>query len=359
MAKNYHIAFITPYPFDTAPSQRFRFEQYYTVLLNANIKYVNYPFLSQKSWAILYKKGNQLSKIAGVLSGFLKRFLLLFSLSKYDYVFIHREASPIGPPIFEWVIAKILQKKIIYDFDDSIWLANTSSANRLVAKLKWHAKVSSICKWSHKISCGNQYLMTYAKQYNPNVVFNPTTINLNYQNHQKKNHQKTEEIILGWTGSHSTLKYLDLIIDEIIEIAKGYKIKLLVICNERPEYQDDFIEYIKWSSKTEINDLLKIDIGLMPLTEDKWSNGKCGFKALQYMSLGIPCVVSPVGVNNDIIQNKKNGFLAKKGDWVISLEGLIKSIDLRQNIGENGFDFVQKKYSTQSNADNFLSLFLS
>ncbi len=136
--KNKKILFVCPYPFACAPSQRFRFEQYLDILTKNDFSYTLSPFLDDKTWQILYKNGFKFQKTIGILGGFWRRFLLLFSVFKYDYIFIHREASPIGLPFFEYLTSKILRKKIIFDFDDAIWLANTSENNKIVAKLKFH-----------------------------------------------------------------------------------------------------------------------------------------------------------------------------------------------------------------------------
>src|SRR5436305_13486726 len=123
MQKHKSILFIVPYPLDKAPSQRFRVEQFFPLLTENNINFKVESFFDQSAGSVLYKKGAFISKFIGVVKGFLSRIsLVLFRLGKYDYVFIHREASPIGPPFFEWYISRIKRKKIIFDFDDAIWI---------------------------------------------------------------------------------------------------------------------------------------------------------------------------------------------------------------------------------------------
>ena len=109
------ILILAPYPFNEAPSQRFRFEQYLNFLNENGISYDFKPFLSQKTWKSLYASGKTSQKSLGVFMSFLRRWLLIFQLRNYHFIFIHREAAHIGPPIFEWIIAKIWRKKIIYD----------------------------------------------------------------------------------------------------------------------------------------------------------------------------------------------------------------------------------------------------
>lgn len=353
------ILFLTPYPLGVAPSQRFRFEQYFEILKENGFDFDSQSFIDKQTWEILYLKGNLTKKVVGIFRGFLRRFYLLFFLKKYHFIFIHREAAPLFPPIFEFLIAKVFQKKIIYDFDDAIWLPNTSKQNRISAFLKFHQKVKWICRWAYKISAGNDYLCTYARQFNPNTLLNPTTIDMSH--HQKSNSQEVQtgdKIVIGWTGSHSTLKYLHEIEQVIKEIEKNYPIHFLVIANQKPEIQLDSLIFLPWKKESEIEDLSKIHIGIMPLTDDEWAKGKCGFKALQYMSLGIPTLASPVGVNTSIIQDGKNGFLCNTTEvWRERLIVLIENESLRIELGKNAQQTVEKYYSVQANKENFLRLF--
>ncbi|MEM7298386.1 MAG: glycosyltransferase family 1 protein, partial [Bacteroidota bacterium] len=144
------ILFLIPYPSGQAPSQRFRFEQYLRLLREQGYHLKVRPLMNESTWRHLYAHGDTLSKGWGIMIGYFKRIVDVIHAANTDLVFIHREAAPLGPPIFEWIIAKVLGKRIIYDFDDAIWLPNTSEQNSFVANLKWHSKVASICKWSWK-----------------------------------------------------------------------------------------------------------------------------------------------------------------------------------------------------------------
>ena len=352
------ILFLSPYPFDTAPGQRFRYEQYFDVLTKAGMKWDRYAFLDERSNRVLYKRKKTIRKILGVVSGFLKRPFHLIRSMSYDYVFVFRELTPIGPPIYEWILAKVLRKRIIYDFDDAIWISNTSEFDSWIAGLKWNSKVASICRWSYKVSCGNQYLCDYARAYNKNVVCNPTTIDTENR-HDRVKEQNTDRIVIGWTGTHSTLKYLELILPVLEQLASEYdRLEFVVIANKEPDFVLPRLRFIPWNKESEIEDLLTINIGVMPLTDDKWSEGKCGFKALQYMSLGVPAVVSPVGVNKEIVDQGSSGFLcATDKEWTDALRMLIQSDELRREMGRAGRRKVIYKYSVASNTDNFLSLF--
>lgn len=320
-------------------------------------------FLTLADWNILYKPGYGLRKTMAILFGFIKRFGLLFSAHQFDFIFIHREATPVGPPWFEWIVSKIFRKKVIYDFDDAIWLPNTSEENRLVSRIKWHSKVSMICKWSYAISCGNEHLCTYAKKFNNRVILNPTTIDTEKHHNPSLYFQqrKSDRVTIGWTGSHSTLQYIDSIIPVMQSLGKKYSHKIIftVIADKDPGLNLSSHQFIKWEKASEIKDLMQFDIGIMPLRDDIWAKGKCGFKALQYMALGIPAVVSPVGVNTLIVANAVNGFHATTPDeWIQALDTLIQDAGLRLRMGEAGRKKVIDQYSVTSNTSTFLSLFL-
>ncbi len=357
-----YLLFVVPYPMGESPSQRFRFEQYLGILQAKSYRFRICSFWSLPAWRILYKSGNQLTKVIALLSGFLKRFFqLLFIVPTADFVFIHREATPIGPPWFEWVTAKVFRKKIVYDFDDAIWLTNTSKENNLVSKLKWHSKISAVCKWSYAVSCGNQYLCDYAKQFNSRVIVNPTTIDAEQLHNPSlyPNKETSKHFTIGWTGTHSTLKYVDFIVPAIQSLEKKFgQLKFTVIADKKPAFELSALYFVQWSKENEIQDLMQFDIGLMPLTDDIWAKGKCGFKALQYMALGIPALASPVGVNSIIIDDGTNGFLCNSlVQWEESIQKLLEDPELRNRMGTSGREKIVNNYSVESNSSNFLSLF--
>jgi len=351
------VLFLFPYPSGTAASQRFRFEQYLPFLEEAGITYRLEPFLDQSTWQILYKPGHHWAKLAGILKGFGRRIRLLPRVPAYDFVFIHREAAPLGPPLLEWCIARVFRKRIIYDFDDAIWLPNTSAHNRMAARLKWHQKTAAICRWAYKVSAGNRYLADYAGEYNSRVTVNPTTIDTVGLHNQVKN-QATAEVVIGWTGTHSTIGYLEAILPVLRELEQAYRFTFLVISDQPPAFHLRSLRYIPWTKTTEREDLLRMNIGVMPLTDDLWAEGKCGFKALQYMALGIPAVASPVGVNRDIIQDGINGYLCRTDSkWKQALTDLLQSREIRTRLGQAARQRVEKGYSVQANRFTFLRFF--
>ncbi|TGD82978.1 glycosyltransferase family 4 protein [Hymenobacter wooponensis] len=352
------ILFVVPYPAGKAPSQRFRFEQYLPLLTEAGHTWLLASFIDLATWDILYKPGHAFAKATGIVLGFLRRFALLFSVPQYDYVFIHREASPIGPPVFEWLIAKLLRKKVIYDFDDAIWLPNTSDANKIVAGVKWHHKVASICRWAYKVSCGNEYLAAYARQFNSRVVVNPTTIDTVHLHNKVRNQLTPDRLVIGWTGTHSTLKYIEQVVPVLSKLEQEFDFEFRVISNQPPRLPLKSLVYVPWKKETEIADLLHFHVGLMPLEDDIWAKGKCAFKALQYMALGEPALVSPVGMNTEVVQDGYNGYVCSDAaDWESALRKLLQTPALRSELGHNARLTIEERYSVTANRPNFLALF--
>jgi len=351
------VLFVVPYPVGQAASQRYRVEQWLPLLQEQGIIYKVAPFWSQSTWFLLYKPGHIGKKAFGLLAGCGRRLLLLAQLPRYNYIFIHREATPLGPPWFEWVAAKVFRKKIIFDFDDAIWLPDSTSENSWLTKLKWRHKTAQICRWSYKISCGNDYLRSYASKYNAAAVLLPTVLDTD-KVYIKRKEQRTDEVAIGWIGSHSTLPYLQLLEPVLQRLEQKHNFKLYIIANRPPHLQFQSVIYKQWRRETEIADLLAFNIGLMPLPGTDWARGKCAFKALQYMALGIPAVVSGVGANLQAVADGTTGFICRtEQEWYERLEELILEPEKRAGMGAAGQEWVKARYALQAHRHTFLSLF--
>ncbi|MEO7923979.1 MAG: glycosyltransferase [Chitinophagaceae bacterium] len=346
-----------PAPTGISPGQRFRFEHYLGLLEKQNIRFYISNFYSPKGWKILYTPGNKFRKVGVVLSGMIKRLIDLFRMRKYPFVYMYREAAPVGPPVFEWIMAKILRKKIIYDFDDAIWVPVMSEYNKAAAWIKNFGKVAKICRWSYKVSVGNQYLADYAKKNNDRVVLIPTVVDTDDGHNILQDHQ-TNKPAIGWTGTFSTLPYLDMVLPVLNELQEIYDFTFFVIADKDPRLPLKNYRFIKWNRETEAQDLLNFHIGLMPLYNDEISKGKCGFKAIQYMSLGIPAVVSPVGVNETIVDDGINGFVCEEDvEWKKRLSELLTDSSERKQLGLAAREKIEKQYSVKSMEAAFLDLF--
>jgi glycosyltransferase involved in cell wall biosynthesis len=337
----YH--FLLMYPLKTAPSQRFRFEQYFPLLERHNITFTTSSFYDDKTYSLLYLKRKKFLLVFRLMICFIRRCRELFLLRRCQYIFIQRAASPFGPPIFEWIIRFIYNKKIIYDFDDAIWMPQFKTS-ALGKWMKGYYKVKYICKWSHRVVVGNEYLFDYASRFSKHVYIIPTVVDTD--NFKSVTSTVNNPVNIGWTGSHSTLLYLELLEPVLYKLQQKYKINICVIANKKPDFTKVDFQFIPWSETTEVEDLSKIDIGIMPLPLDLWTQGKCGFKALQYMALQKPAVASAVGVNNAIIDNGSNGFLCDNFEnWESNLSYLIEHPTAILEFGQSARLKVIKDFS--------------
>lgn len=338
----------------------------------------------------------------------------------FDKVFIHREATPVGPPWFEWFVARIFRKPIIFDFDDAIWLPNSSKANeKLVGKFKNHSKTSKICSLAQTVTVGNSFLANYARQFCNDVRIIPTTIetenihnpelfdqgkpkseicnaansqgpaaksqttidteNLHNPALNKQSHPNSEppneangqrptakgQITIGWTGTHSTLKQLTPLFPTLAATYKEHPFRFLLIADQPPEHMPDFVEFKKWNKETEIQDLMEIDFGIMPLFDTEWEKGKCGFKALQYLALEKPAIVSGVGVNTEIIHHNQNGLICEPMEveqkiypnWKSAILELLQNPEKRHTLGTHGRQTVIDNYSVTSQSKAYKEIF--
>ena len=158
--------------------------------------------------------------------------------------------------------------------------------------------------------------------------------------------------------SHSTMRYLQEVYEVIRELEGLADFRFHVISDLAPPVSMKSLRYFSWNRDTEVKDLLEFDIGLMPLPDDPWAKGKCGFKALQYLSLGIPALVSPVGVNTRIVTHGVNGFHCATTDaWKSSILKLVTDRELLSRMRKECRQVVEKGYSVKSNKERFMALF--
>ncbi|RYZ28327.1 MAG: glycosyltransferase [Chitinophagaceae bacterium] len=339
-----------------SPSQRFRFEQYLDHLRQNGYEIHFSYLLNEKQDKAFYKPGQYLVKLWILFASTAKRIKELLQIGKYDLVYVQREAYMLGTAFFEKQMAK--KVPLIFDFDDSIWLQKVSEGNKKLGFLKNANKTAELVKAAQMVWAGNEYLAQYARNLNNQVVVIPTTIDLDV--YQREPSVKDGRICIGWSGSFSTIEHFQTAIPALLRIKNKYrdKVHFSIVGDGRYYCKELDTQGKPWQASTEIKDLSQMDIGIMPLPDDEWANGKCGLKGLQYMSLGIPTLMSPVGVNSEIVQNGVNGYLpVTEDDWVNYLSLLIEDEALRKRIGDAGMQTVREKYSTQSWKNKYLHYF--
>lgn len=349
------ILFIASHRLNRSPSQRYRFEQYFDYLNKNGFECHLSPIITERDDEVFYKQGKLFQKGWILLKSIFRRIGDWNKFSNYDIVFVQREALMIGSTFFEKKIAKS-KAKFVFDFDDSIWLMDTSEGNKKFEWLKNPLKTAKNIALADRIFAGNAYLANYAKHYNTNVALVPTTIDTDF--HKPLNITKTtNKVTIGWSGSITTIKHFEYALPYLTKLKNKYQDKIEFAVMGDPSYVNEElgIKGIPWTVETEVSVLNSFDIGIMPLPDDEWAKGKCGLKGLSYMACGITTIMSPVGVNNDIIEHGDNGYLASsEEEWINYLSLLIEDAALRKRIGENARNTIEKKYSVNANKELYL-----
>ena len=342
------VIILAPYPPRTAPSQRFRFEQYLEPLRQHGFEIDVSSLLDPDGSALLARKGRLGGKAALVARSAAKRSRDVMRGRSYDVALIHREAFPVGFPVFERSI-QALGTPYVYDLDDAIYLPPGGKPRFSAFR---HQKAEGIARHARIVTAGNRYLADWARRHNDDVRLIPTTIDTELYR-PSSNSDPDAPLCVGWSGSHHTAGYLDAIAPVLRELQQEKGVRLRVIGDERFSIPGAEVEALPWREESELEDLWQIDVGLMPMPDDQWARGKCGLKALQYMALEIPAVISPVGVNVEIARGGAALLASSPHEWREAILGLIESAERRSKQGALGRKRVEEGYSVRANLTRY------
>ena len=343
--------------YDTNPSQRYRIEQWEPLLAARGVEITYRPFESDALHKVLYKPGHLPEKLKHVTEALVRRTRDVRDARGFDLVYVLREAALLGPPVFErWL--KYMDVPYVFDFDDAVFVPYVSPSNGYLSYLKFPGKTRAICRMAAHVMAGNEYLADYARAVNERVTVIPTTVDTSKYTVEPR--APNEVPVIGWSGSHSTAPHLSTLKNALRRLAERERFVLRVVGVPDFKMEGVEVEAMPWRSATEVEDLRPFDVGVMPLPDDKWSRGKCGMKALQYMGLAIPAVCSPVGVNSEIIRDGENGLLATTDDeWVEKLSRLLRSPEERARLGRAGRATLEARYSAAVQAPRVFDIFES
>jgi glycosyltransferase involved in cell wall biosynthesis len=341
-----------------SPSQRFRFEQYLSFLAGHGYQFTFSALLNQKNDRRFYSAGNVLIKCWIMLTSLSKRLREAGHFGSFDLIFIQREAYFLGTSLFER-LAYRSGARVIFDFDDAIWLEDTSPGNQKWRWVKRPEKFFRNIRYAHAVIAGNEILAEKARAINKNTVLIPSTIDTAlFRPMPERRNGKT--VVIGWSGSVSTVKHFEMLIPVLVNLKKRYGDKIIFRVIGQGSYSNALlpVEALTWSPASEVAGLNGFDIGIMPLPDNEWTRGKCGLKALSYMACGIPVVASPVGVNAKFIRHGHNGFLAENdSEWYYLLCALIEDPETRTAVGLEGRKTVEKEFSVDANREKYLEVF--
>jgi glycosyltransferase involved in cell wall biosynthesis len=288
---------------------------------------------------------------------FLRRFAVIWSSPRYDAVFLQRDIFSeffYDHPLFIFAL-RLLNKNIIYDVDDAMWIfpphsiRGGSPALNFLTRLRfyWNVRLSRI------IIVSNQYIAEHVEKINDAVVVIPTLVDTG--NYPVKQQKYGKTVVIGWTGGPGNLVYLKLLEKTLARLALKYPIQLRVISSRTIKMKGIEVDFVPWDKITEAENIAAFDIGIMPLHDNFYTQGKGGFKILEYMAAGLPSVASPVGVNAQIIQENETGFIAgDDNEWENKLSILIKDASLRNYMGCKAREFVCSHYDYEVWSDVFI-----
>ncbi len=278
---------------------------------------------------------------------YIRRFKKLMKVKQYNLIFIEKEIFPFLPAWAEKILAK-LDIPYVVDYDDAIFHRYDLHQYKILRRLLGD-KVKSVIKFARLVTAGNNYLSSYANEVGAQAIeLIPTVVDLDF--YDAVDVKKSDIFTIVWIGSPTTARYVEGIEDALTEVCKAGQARLIMI-GGKVSLPSVAIEHIEWSEETEVKYLKSADVGIMPLPDEPWERGKCGFKLIQYMASKLPVIASPVGVNCEIVESGVNGYLVKDNkSWVTALNTLRDNKKLRQEMGLRGREKVSLKYCLQFSA---------
>lgn len=335
-------------------SSRLRIIQYLPFLIENDFEIKVSPLFNDSYLKNLYLRNRK--SVFNICYCYFRRLYIILSCKKYDLLLIEKELFPWFPA---WIEQILFFFKIPYvvDYDDAIFHKYDLSNYKLV-RFMLGGKIRKIMKCSSLVIAGNQYIANYAKNAAAKYIEKiPTVVDIN--RYQIVSERPPGVFTIGWIGSPSTSKYLYLVKNVITQFCKEVQAQLVIVGSGELKFGDIPIEIRTWTEATEVEDIQSFDVGIMPLSASPWELGKCGYKLIQYMACGIPVIASPIGVNNEIVENGINGYLANTSEeWMLALKNIYNQPKLNMKLGAFGRTKVESQYSLQFSKELFLNVLI-
>ena len=344
---------LATYPVEAAAT-RFRMVQFVEPLAKQGIELSIYPFIDSRLHRSLYQRSQWPRTAFGLTLASVRRVRELWRARKADVLFVQREAMMFGPPVVEWLSINLHDCPMVLDLDDATYVSYKSPTyGRLGSMLKWFSKTNDLIRWSRLVTCGNREIAAYVSSKGREAVVIPTVVDT--ASFRPLTERAAGDVpVIGWIGTHSTFPYVKTIFPVLERLAREHRFRLRLVGTgeEMVQIPGVEIENLSWKLDREIADFQSLDIGIYPIVEDDWSVGKSCFKAIQYMAVGVPFVVSPVGVCREIAAPDETHFVARNEDeWYAQLSRLLSDAALRRRLGAAGRDYAVKHYSTEIHAE--------
>lgn len=346
---------LIPNRYGFAPGQRGSIELWEKVLAPEGIRLHWAPFESERLREILYTPGHTFEKAAEMARGYVERVRLLKRLDDYDAVFVYREAALLGPAFLEKRIAR--RKPIIYQLDDPLYVPYRSPSNGYLSYLKFFGKIADIIRMSKVVIVNSSHIREFAAQHNRNIWQVPSIVDTDRYDFRPEP-DNLERVTVGWSGSPTTVGNIRVVANALRQL-QG-KVSCGVHLIGGTEFELPGVDYTaqKWSAETEIEDLRRMQVGMIPVPVNEWNKRKFFMKTAQYMALGIPPVCTPMGSNPEVIEHGRTGFLADTdAEWVEYLSLLVNDGDLRREMAGRAARVARERFSLEANAPKVVEAF--
>jgi len=347
---------LASYPVEAAAT-RFRLQQFVEPLAGRGVTLTIHPFLDSQGFENLYHQGSFPRTAAALLKSAFQRLGDVMAARKADVILVQREAMMFGPPLIEWLISQVLKRPMVLDLDDATYVSYTSPTYGGLGKaLKWFSKTDDLIRWAALVTCGNRSIAEYVSSRGAQARIIPTVVDTDIFRPAART-ATDGPVVLGWIGTHSTFPYLESIFPALRRLADKYEFRLKVVGSGKDEVTIPgvTVENAPWKMEREIEDFQLIDLGLYPLDSSMyagWAAGKSGFKAIQYMSVGVPYVATPVGASGEIGEaGVTHLFASTQDEWYGALETLIVDAARRREMGAAGRRHVVANYGLPAQAD--------
>ena len=319
------------------PSTRFRWEQYTAYLHQSGLS-----VFELGSHFGAYPPTSKIQRPGWFAASVSENALRVLRANKFDLRFLQRNLTS---TLCTW--EPLLKRPFVFDVDDAIFLGPRG------------ASADKIAKAASLTICGNNFLANHFDKLSDTVIL-PTAVDSD-RFKPIGNRNTVFRKVIGWSGSSSGFKYLYAIESALEKVLIRHPESMLkIVADVKPVFKSlpyERVIFEKWSSSREVTVLQEFTVGIMPLDDDLWARGKCSFKMLTYMAVGLPVVVSPVGMNNEILACGSCGFAAKTvDDWVDSISCLFSTPDLAFEMGATGRAIVEDRYSKNAIAPKLAQL---
>lgn len=349
------------YPVQAAAT-RYRLDQFKGALSERGITLSILPFLNARLFESLYKRNALPRTVAGLIGAGLLRFKDVLAARRADVVLIQREAMIFGPPVIEWLCTHLNGRPMVLDLDDATYIPYTSPTfGKLGKAFKWFSKTDDLIRWASLVTCGNSAIAAYVTSKGAKARIIPTVVDTDVFHPDPAG--RHEDLVLGWIGTHSTFPYLESTFSVLGELARNHRFRLKIVGAGKDEVRIPGVEIesLEWKLDREVSDFQSLDIGLYPidpgLYASQWAAGKSGFKAIQYMAVGIPFVATPVGAVTEIGKEGSTHYCAMTPDeWRSTLSILIANREGREQMGAAGRLWALQHYGLGPQADKLAAV---